>query len=189
MIADLNAAPGGKASHISQLMGSTGKVVAMDRTKSKISQVATTAIRLGCKNIHPTIQDTRYVDVDHPSLKPDRCLVDPPCTSLGVTPKLFDYTSELDVEHLAEYQRQFLRSASKILRRGKILVYSVCTVTWEECEEIAAYAEDECKLELVEQKPLIGDPGLTSHPHRNLLQRFHPHKHGIGYFIAKFAKR
>ena len=89
----------------------------------------------------------------------------------------------------AKYQKQFLRAASKTVKKGGSIVYSVCTVTLEECEEVVQFAVDNCDLEVTEQKMYIGSRGipLENIPYRNL-QRFHPHKHGAGFFIACFKK-
>ncbi len=188
VVADLNCSPGGKLSHVCQLTGNQVRVYGMDRSKKKITRVKEIIKRLGCRNIILSIQDTRYVDIDHPKLKVDSCIVDPPCTALGVIPKLHSNFTRIKMRALADYQIQFLRAASRILKPNGRLVYSVCTFTYEECERIAAYAEN-FGLQLTHQKPFVGSIGLKkTPPDFNLVQRFHPHIHGAGYFIALFKK-
>jgi 16S rRNA (cytosine967-C5)-methyltransferase len=138
---------------------------------------------LGCSNATLSIQDSRYADVDFPALKPDRVLIDPPCTALGLRPKVYDLTTKSKVDDLAEYQKQFVRAASRAVRPGGTIVYSVCTYTKRECEGVVAFAENECGLHQVEQKPII-----ISHPHESKTQKFHPARDEIGYFIAKFQR-
>ena len=188
IIVDMNCAPGGKLSHMSQLMQNNGKIYGFDRNSRKISQTRETASRLGCKNVILSIHDSRYLPQDFPELTANRVLIDPPCSALGLRPKAYDFTAKEKVENLAAYQKQFVKAASQLVKPGGTVVYSVCTFTIEECEKVAEFAVRECNLHLVEQNPKIGDPGIEVFPKANLCQRFHPRKHEIGYFIAKFKR-
>ncbi len=191
LIVDLTCSPGGKLSHISQLMGNEGRIIAVDRNSKKISATRETLQRLGCKNVELLVQDGRYFHIDLPNIKADKCIVDPPCSALGITPKLYDFTSEKEINSLADYQKQFLKAATKIVKKGGKIIYSVCTITIEECERVAEFAIKECGLEIDKQISYLGSRGLASEDFQeaNLLQRFHPHKDGMGYFIAKFNRK
>ncbi|MEM2122492.1 MAG: RsmB/NOP family class I SAM-dependent RNA methyltransferase [Candidatus Bathyarchaeia archaeon] len=189
VIADLNCAPGGKTSHISQLTGNMAHVYAMDRTARKIEVTRETLNRLGCRNIHLFVQDSRYVHQDRPDLKVDKCVVDPPCSALGVTPKVYEYIGSSSIRALAEYQKQFIKAASMILEPGGTMTYSVCTITPEECEGVVEYAVNNCNLVIAPQSWILGEEGFPDYfEEAKHLQRFHPHIHGVGYFIAKFIK-
>ncbi|MEM3737501.1 MAG: RsmB/NOP family class I SAM-dependent RNA methyltransferase [Candidatus Bathyarchaeia archaeon] len=189
-ILDLNCAPGGKLSHISQLMGSKGLVIGVDCRAKKIEATRQTLSRLGCfSNVRLIVADSRYLDIDYPSIKVDRCLIDPPCSALGLMPKLYAHTTEAEIDALANYQRQFIRVAAKTVKPGGRIVYSVCTLTLDECEKAVKFAVESCGLKVEEQEPFLGSPGLewvTSEA--SLAQRFHPHVHGSGYFIACFRR-
>ena len=188
-IVDVNSAPGGKLSHMSQLMDNSGRVFAFDRNPEKIAQARLSATRLGCQNVVLSVHDSRYLDEDFPDMKADRVLVDPPCSALGIRPKVYDFTTLDRINHLADYQKQFIRSASRIVRPGGVIVYSVCTFTSQECEQVVKFAEKECGLQVIDQNPFLGSNGLSSFgPTASLCQRFHPHTHEIGYFIAKFLR-
>ena len=127
--------------------------------------------------------------MDHPNIKVDKCLIDPPCSALGVTPKLYSLTELFHVKALSNYQKQFIKPAAAILKHGGVMTYSVCTLPIEECEEICRYAIEECGLELISQPLKLGSSGLPGYvDNPQYLQRFHPHIHGLGYFIAKFIK-
>jgi 16S rRNA C967 or C1407 C5-methylase (RsmB/RsmF family) len=77
-----------------------------------------------------------------------------------------------------------------MIKDNGAIVYSVCTVTLAECEDVCRYAIDELGLEIDEQGLRLGRGGLKdSVDNASFLQRFDPQKHGIGYFIAKFKKR
>jgi len=140
--------------------------------------------RMGCSNYNLVAHDSRYVHTDY-SLKPDRVLVDPPCTGLGVTPKLSIDTTAKGVDDLSSYQRQFLRAASQIIKPGGVIVYSVCTITREECEDVARFGTDELGLRLEDAEPMIGTRGRDPEGHT---RRFDPDTHGSGFFIARFRK-
>ena len=187
-IVDMNCAPGGKLSHMSQLMQNQGRILGFDRNSPKLRQTRDTVTKLGCKNVVLAIHDSRYLPDDFPDLKSDRVLIDPPCSALGLRPKAYDYTRKERIQHLAAYQKQFVKAASQIVKHDGIVVYSVCTFTLEECEKIVEFAVQECKLNLVEQNPRIGGPGMDIFPNASVCQRFHPEKHEIGYFIAKFVR-
>lgn len=188
-IVDASCAPGGKLSHISQLMENSGKVFGFDRNSEKIGQARQNVANLGCKNVVLSIHDSRYLHVDFPDLQADRVLIDPPCSALGLRPKVYDFTTMDRINRLADYQKQFIKAASRIVRPGGVIVYSVCTFTPQECEQVAEFAERECDLRVVEQNPFLGSKGLSAYGLMgSLCQRFHPHIHEIGYFIAKFLR-
>ena len=187
-ILDMNCAPGGKLSHLSQLMHASGKIVGLDRNADKIAQTRRTIMNLGCSDVTLAIHDSRYVDEDFAEMKPDRVLIDPPCSALGLRPKIYDHTKKERVDDLAEYQRQFLRAGSRAVKRGGVLVYSVCTFTTKECERVVEFAEAECGLHTVEQTPFLVSKSLNLGESGVLCQRFRPDVDEIGYFIAKFIR-
>lgn len=171
-------------SYLSQLTGNGARIVGFDRNARKLEKARRQLERLGCTNYQLVEHDSRYVHMDY-SLRPDRVLVDPPCTGLGVTPKLFVDTTAKDVDDLSSYQKQFLTAASHIVKPGGVIVYSVCTITREECEDVARFGTDELGLELDKAVPMIGRGGMDAD---GLTQRFDPDIQGSGYFIARFYK-
>jgi len=183
-VVDLNCAPGGKTSHISQLTGNQARVIGFDRNTRKIEKAKKLMRRMGCTNYQLISHDSRYVHRDC-NIKADRALVDPPCTALGVVPKLAADTTVQNVENSADYQEQFLTAASHITKKHGTIVYSVCTITKEECEDVIGFAETQLGLTLEEQFPMLGEHGFD---HAHLTQRFNPDTHETGYFIAQFTK-
>lgn len=168
-------------------MHNSGKLLGFDRNHHKIAQTRQTLTRLGCTNATLSIQDTRYLNLDFTELQADRVLIDPPCSALGLRPKVYDHTTLERVNNLANYQKQFIKAGSKILRRGGTLVYSVCTYTREECEQVVEFAKQECDLTLAEQETLVASKAPTELS-PTYCQKFHPHLDEIGYFIAKFER-
>ncbi len=107
IIVDLNCAPGGKTSHISQLAQNQARVIGFDRNTRKIEKAKELMQRMGCTNYQLISHDSRYVDLDY-NIKADRVLVDPPCTALGIVPKLEVETTAQNVKNSADYQKQCL---------------------------------------------------------------------------------
>ncbi len=188
-IVDMCASPGGKTSHIAQLMGDSGRIYAFDNSKSRIKKLIYNLNRLKIKSVKVFLSDSRYLHEDFPTLRADRVLIDPPCSALGVRPKIFESKGIKDIISCAKYQRQFFKPAVEITKPGGVIVYSTCTLTIEENELIIKYALENYPLELDEQPLWIADPGLPIFSKSNLVQRFYPDVHDTpGYFIARFIK-
>jgi 16S rRNA (cytosine967-C5)-methyltransferase len=167
LIVDMTAAPGGKLTHVAQLEPKA-RVIGFDRTTEKVEKVRALVRKMGLKNVEAYKGDSRYLYEDFGLREVDKVIIDPPCSNLGVRPKVYDKKTIKDVLDLAQYQRQFLNAAYKILKRGGALVYSTCTVTLKENEEVINDERFEVEYQL----------------------RFHPHISGLtGFFIAKLVKK
>ncbi|MCQ4447891.1 MAG: RsmB/NOP family class I SAM-dependent RNA methyltransferase [Sulfolobales archaeon] len=167
LIVDMTAAPGGKLTHVAQLEPKA-RVIGFDRTTEKVEKVRALVMKMGLKNVEVYKADSRYLYEDFGLREADKVIIDPPCSNLGVRPKVYDKKTIKDVLDLAQYQRQFLNAAYKILKRGGVLIYSTCTVTLKENEEVINDERFEVEYQL----------------------RFHPHISGLtGFFIAKLVKK
>jgi len=188
LVVDMCAAPGGKATHAAQLMRGEGRVVAIDRSEGKARRIVENARRLGLKNVEVRVADSRYLDVEMEDLAgADAVILDPPCSALGVRPSLYYERGEREFASLADYQRQFLKVAAKLLRKGGLLLYSTCTLTLEENELNIAWAVEKLGLRVRAQKVFIGSQGFTELG--AFLQRFEPDLHDApGFFIALLEK-
>ena len=135
VVADLCAAPGGKATAMAAAGASL--VVAGDVREHRTRLVADNVRRLGQANVAVLVADGR-----RPPLRPsslDRALVDAPCSGLGVLRRRPDARWRArpdDVDRLVELQRQLLAGAAAVVRVGGTLVYSVCTLTLAETVDI-----------------------------------------------------
>jgi len=187
VIVDMCAAPGGKTGHIAQLMQNEGQIFAVDRNQEKIKKIRGTMVRLGVENVKLICHDSRYLDVDLPHLEADRVIIDPPCSALGVRPKLYDYKKRAEIQALANYQKQFLKVASRIVKPGGVIVYSTCTLTLEENEFVVKFGVEECGLDVEKQDYFFGSPGVAkTFPKAEHTQRFYPEIQDTpGYFIAR----
>ncbi|MFX1519259.1 MAG: RsmB/NOP family class I SAM-dependent RNA methyltransferase [Promethearchaeota archaeon] len=192
-IIDMNAAPGGKATHIAQLISDDGKIVAIDRSKPKIKRMQRHCERLGIQSIKLIHGDSSKLQALAPSVEADRILIDPPCSALGVRPKLYEIWQVKELDALAEYQRRFIKEATNVLKPGGVIVYSTCTLTQEENELNMNFASTELGLKILSHKPFEGVSGelLSNFPQTETekLQRFYPDIHDTpGFFIGKLQK-
>jgi 16S rRNA C967 or C1407 C5-methylase (RsmB/RsmF family) len=187
-VVDMCSAPGGKSLHLAQLMDGEGIIYAFDHSEKRINTFRSEIARLGIPNIKVFCSDSRYLDRDFPGLKADRVLVDPPCSALGVRPKLYEDASVEEVNGCAKYQKQFLKTASRIVKDGGAVVYSTCTLTLEENEDVMRYAVEDLRLEPETQSIKVGEEGFGGAMFGKA-QRFSPDiLETPGYFIAKFRK-
>ena len=136
LVADLCAAPGGKATALAA-RGAT--VIACDSHRGRAAVLEANRRALGAESMQAVVADGR-----HPPLRPgrfDTVLVDAPCSGLGTLRRRPDARWRVErsaVRRLVELQRSLLDAATGLLRPGGQLVYSVCTLTSAETLEVAA---------------------------------------------------
>ena len=96
---DLCAAPGGKTTHLAELMNNTGEIIACDKSQGKIKLIQENAKRLGVKNIETRVNDARVLNKDFID-KFDYVLVDAPCSGTGLYRKKPDIKWNKDLEDI-----------------------------------------------------------------------------------------
>ena len=137
-VLDLCAAPGGKTTHLSELMDNTGEIVACDKSKSKINLIKENAQRLACKNISPMINDARVLNDDFVN-KFDYVLVDAPCSGTGLYRKKPDIKWNKgidDLKDLGKIQLEILNNAKEYVKNQGLLLYSTCSLSKIENEDV-----------------------------------------------------
>ena len=137
-ILDACAAPGGKATHLAELMENRGAVVALELEASRITKVRENSRRLGATIISPIQGDaSRYHEGAF-----DRVLIDAPCSGLGVLRRHPDgrwNKAERTVNEHTSLQRRILENCAFLLKPGGTLVYATCTTEPEENEDVIAW--------------------------------------------------
>ena len=141
-VADLCAAPGGKALELSR---TAAVVYAGDRSYARLQRVRANLRRLAVDNVIPFVGDAREPAVG----AVDALLLDAPCTGTGTFRRHPDARWRLkasDMSVMPVLQRQILRAASQVVKPGGLLVYSTCSVEPEENDApvddfLAAHAE------------------------------------------------
>lgn len=133
-VADTCAAPGTKATHLAQLMGNRGRIVAMDPNAARLRLLTQAAARLGVDIVETHAGGVAAVGGRWKG-RCDRVLVDAPCSNLGVlrrNPDVKWNRDESDLVRLAEKQRGILAAAAALARPGGRLVYATCSLEPEE---------------------------------------------------------
>ena len=141
-IADVCAAPGGKATALGHLVGGDGLVVAADLRPGRVALIADNTRSTGTEAaVHAVVADGRT-----PPLRPgafDRVLIDAPCSGLGVLHRRPDArwrVEPTDVSELAAEGGRLLEASAPLVAPGGLLVYSVCTITAAETIGVGEWA-------------------------------------------------
>lgn len=132
-ILDACAAPGGKSTHLAELMRDQGEVWAIDRSEGRLKRVAINAARLGLRCVHTLAADASQLALTRPEWEHrfDRILLDAPCSGLGTLARHADARWRISPEAIAELtalQWQLLVGLLPLLKPGGQLVYATCTV-------------------------------------------------------------
>ena len=197
IILDLCAAPGGKTTHLAQLMGDRGLVVANDFKFERTHVLRSHIDRLGILSVLVCCYSGQAFPLRR---KFDRVLLDPPCSAEGTYRAGLPPTRSENpkvARHLVRVQKELLRHALEVLRPGGTLVYSTCTYAPEENEAVVNEAVKEGKAELLPIFiPFPHSKGLPSweyeyyHPDMAKAVRLYPHQvNSWGFFIAYLRKR
>ncbi len=140
-ILDSCAAPGGKTTHLAELMDTSGQIIALDIHKHKANLIKEQSERLQMENIDIQVTDAREAGRLFPEETFDRILIDAPCSGFGVIrrkPDIKWVKTNKDVEEVIQIQKAILESTAPLLKKGGILVYSTCTIEQRENEQIVA---------------------------------------------------
>lgn len=183
-VLDVCAAPGGKSFTLAELMGNNGRLYSMDLHDMRVGLIEDGAARLGIKMITAMQNDASKFNGELPQA--DRVLCDVPCSGLGVIRRKpeIKFKSAGDFEGLPEIQSQILETSARYVKPGGTLVYSTCTLSRAENDEVAgrfAAAHPEF-LPIVQPVPYAGaagEPMRTYCPDEN---------GGDGFFTASFRR-
>lgn len=201
IILDMTAAPGSKTTQIAMLMNNTGTLVANDKSRIRNFRLTANLKLQGVTNTHVLSQPGEFLWKKYPEYF-DRVLVDVPCSMEGrffvEDPKTYQDWTPGKVKQLSEMQKWLLRSAVSSTRVGGTIVYSTCTLSPEENEEVINWILKKeggaVELEDISIKDLLTDKGLTHYKNRifderlSKTVRIYPSIDMEGFFIAKLRK-
>ena len=183
-ILDLCAAPGGKTTHLAEMMNDRGTVTACDIHPHKIDLILQNTTRLRIQSVGTDVQDGLAFRKAWCETF-DHVLVDAPCSGLGIIRKKPEirYTRKLeDIQNLAELQLNLLQSASRYVKKHGQLIYSTCTIESEENEGVVRlFMERNPSFQLVDINDRLPEPLRSDEPFMNIL----PDVPGLdGFFTA-----
>lgn len=194
-VLDTCSAPGGKTTHLAQMMQNKGKILAFDIHEQKLGLVDQLTHRLGIKIIQTQLGDARDLSGIKPASQ-QRVLVDAPCSGLGILRRKADLRwqkEEQDLQKFPLLQLAILERAASCVEVGGDLIYSTCTIEPEENFELVKKfrsAHSEFKpVNLIDDLPFtLEDPRDIRQASKGMLQLL-PHRHNMdGFFIAKFCR-
>lgn len=139
-VLDMAAAPGSKTTQIAAKLQGRGVVVANDMQEKRLWTLKSAVYRAGATNVLITKKMGQWFG-RHMTERFDRVLCDAPCTAQGTIrkdPTALQYCSELSIMKAAKLQRELLEAAVHACKVGGRIVYSTCTLTPEENEEVVA---------------------------------------------------
>ena len=132
-ILDACAAPGGKSTHIAELMQNQGEVWSVDRSYLRVQKILTNSNRLGINCLQTLVADSTNLLIKNPDWKCyfHRILLDAPCSGLGTLARHPDARWRMNkkkIQQLVSLQSELLNSLKPLLKSGGRLVYSTCTI-------------------------------------------------------------
>lgn len=179
-VLDTCSAPGGKVTHIAELMNNEGKIHAYDLHQRKLNIVDQRQKQLDLSIIKTKQGDARNLREKYEENSFDRILIDAPCSGLGVVqskPDIKYSKQQEDIERLAEIQLNMLKEVAPLLKEEGRLIYSTCTVDREENENVIKnflHITDEFVVDqqfftelpiFLQQSPGMSKWGLQIFPH------------------------
>ncbi|ADL12947.1 16S rRNA (cytosine(967)-C(5))-methyltransferase RsmB [Acetohalobium arabaticum] len=191
IVLDLCSAPGGKTTHLAELMANQGEIVANDLHEDKLELIERNCNRLGIRIVRTRAGDGRSLKFEK---KFDRILVDAPCSGLGMIakkPEIKWQKKPQDIDSLAELQLELLNNAGRFLKPKGELVYSTCTITHQEnLEVINKFLAQNSDFELVDLSSWADKLGISSEfILEGSIQLLPTWQTNEGFFIAKLKKR
>jgi 16S rRNA C967 or C1407 C5-methylase (RsmB/RsmF family)/NOL1/NOP2/fmu family ribosome biogenesis protein len=191
-VLDLSAAPGGKSTHLQSLLPEGSLLVSNEVIKSRASILRDNMIRWGSANVMVTNNDPAHFQALEGFF--DLIVVDAPCSGSGLfrrEPEAISEWSENAVQLCSQRQQRILADVWPALREGGILVYSTCSFSSEEDEEILDWMHHEWQVKGI-ALDVPEDSGIVTTLSKAGLPgyRFWPHKvKGEGFFLAMVEKQ
>lgn len=188
-VLDLCSAPGGKTTHISEIMNNTGEVKAFDIHEHKLQLIKSNIDRLGLTNIKLGILDATVLN-EELIASAHRVLIDVPCSGLGIIRKKpeIKYTKrEKELKEIIKIQRSILETAAKYVKSKGVLLYSTCTINKSENEDnIKWFIKNNSEFEV--EKVNFGKGDNLLYDSLGTLTVL-PNETMDGFFIAKLIKK
>ncbi len=188
IVLDMCSAPGGKSVHMAERMKNKGEIISCDVHPHKLELIDKIKDRMGTHIIKSTLNDGTIYNEEFNG-KFDKVLLDAPCSGLGIMKRKPDIRMrkvEGDINDIADLQKQIVKQAIKYVKENGRLVYSTCTISKLENEDMVEYIKS---LGMISES--ISDrlpDGLKKFEDNGSIQIL-PHMADTdGFFIASFKK-
>lgn len=176
IVIDMCSAPGSKTCHLASIMNNTGRIYACDVHEHKLKLMGKNFKRLGVENVVLQLIDARLVKNKVKKESFDYCLLDMPCSGLGVISHKVDLKYNItlnDINDIIKLQEELIESSYPIVKKGGYLEVSTCTINKSENEEqIKKFIKKHPDMEIEHQETIM------------------PYEYGTdGFFICKMRKK
>lgn len=197
-VLDCCAAPGGKSTHLAELMHNEGRVIANDLHPHKRALIEQQAERLGLSCIEAVTGDAAELSSRYAPASFDLVLLDAPCSGLGVIarkPEIKWTKSEDDIAAITSIQHGLIDSVASLVKPGGRLVYSTCTIERDENErQIERFLQQHEDFELDANWPdellaSLRETGAVTADFRGDVQLLPSHIGSDGFYIATLRRR
>ncbi|MFX1314561.1 MAG: RsmB/NOP family class I SAM-dependent RNA methyltransferase [Promethearchaeota archaeon] len=196
-VIDMCAAPGGKSTHLAQLMNNKGSLILVERNRNRIPALEINLRRMGILN--SIVLNYDAIQLENLNIKADKVLLDAPCTGEGLIrqdPRRKKSKRFEDIKKLVKVQVKLLNSGLKVLKPGGKLLYSTCSIAPEENEfVINDVLQDRSDYNIIKIRSDYGINGFTNVLGKKLRkdlilsQRLYPYLHDtIGFFFCFIEK-
>lgn len=192
-VVDVCAAPGGKSTHIAELMKNKGNVLAFDIDGQRLDLINESCQRLGITIVQAIEKDARQIGEYIKSA--DRILVDVPCSGLGVLRRRVEARWRRTPEQIQEFsqlQYEILDSVANCVKPEGVIVYCTCTIEPEENQQVVEkFLKSHPEFRIQTVYPFLTDElmqvnGIVSE--EGYLQTY-PHQHNMdGFFAARMIR-
>ncbi|OON95216.1 MAG: 16S rRNA (cytosine(967)-C(5))-methyltransferase [Epulopiscium sp. Nele67-Bin005] len=188
-ILDMCAAPGGKSTHIAELSNDECEIISADLYPHKTELIQKNADRLNLKSIKIIVNNGINFNKSWEDSF-ERILLDVPCSGLGVIkrkPDMRYHKTPEDILAISEVQKQLVNNAVRYLKAGGTLLYSTCTLSKIENEDMVKYILNlGLKLDpITDDVPDLVKPYIKEENHIQILPYI---AKTDGFFIARFKK-
>lgn len=188
-ILDMCASPGGKTSHIVALLGEGEEIDAVDMNRDRVQILRKRLNLLGINSVKITETDARKLH-SLTETRYDKILLDPPCSGSGTyssRPENKWRMNQRDLQWYTNLQSDLLDEAALLLKNGGFIVYSTCSLFFEENHNvILSFLEKNPDYKIEKASPMLGIPSPIL---EDKAQELYPHLHETeGFFIAKIKK-
>lgn len=158
-VLDLCAAPGGKATELGSRLKGKGMLVANDISNSRAKALLKNLELAGIANLYVTSEEPAKLCQNFPEFF-DKVLIDAPCSGEGMfhrEPKMIEYWEKRGPEEYVPIQKQLILYGSRMLKPGGKLLYSTCTFSKKEDEEVIQWLlEQNTDMHLISIAPYEG---------------------------------